>query len=178
MVNGGVHRALAALCLLLPGIAGAVEGEQALSLSARFASLTVTETVDGRNVDRSGIGGGLLVDYQRAVSDTLWLRAALAGTAHRIEDQTSFAGHASLGVTYAVDVLKYVPYVSAGLGASLVGGGVLDLEVKPYIELGLGIDIITSTSFSWGVDARFSSFLSAAAVIMVGPRVSWRWGYF
>jgi hypothetical protein len=161
-----------------PGIAGAVEGEQALSLSARFASLTVTEEVDGRNADRSGIGGGLMLDYQRATSDTIWLRAALAGTVHRIEGETTYAGHLSVGATYAVDVLKYVPYVSAGVGASLVGGGALDTQVKPYLELGLGIDIIASTTFSWGVDARFSSFLSAAAVIMVGPRLSWRWGYF
>jgi hypothetical protein len=159
-------------------VASAVEGEQALSLSARLASLTVTEVIDRRNVDRSGLGGGLMLDYGRAVSDTIWLRAALAGTVHRIEGEATWAGHGSVGVVYAVDVLKYVPYVSAGVGASLIGGGVLDLQAKPYLELGLGIDIITSTTFSWGVDARFSSFLSAAAVIMVGPRVSWRWGYF
>lgn len=178
MVHGGVRRALAAFCLLVPGVASAVEGEQSLSLSARFASLTVTEVVDRRNQDRSGAGGGLMLDYGRAVSDTLWLRAAAAGTVHRIEDETTWAGHATVGVTYAVDVLKYVPYVSAGIGTSVIGGGVLDLTLKPYLELGLGIDVIASTSFSWGIDARFSSFLSAAAVIMVGPRVSWRWGYF
>ena len=173
-----MHRALAVVCLLLPGIAGAVEGEQTLSLSARFASLTVTETVDGRNQDRSGFGGGLLLDYQRAVSDTLWLRAAGAGTVHAIEDQATFAGHATVGATYQVDVLKYVPYVSAGIGASVIGGGILDLQLKPYLELGVGIDVISSTTFSWGIDARFSSFLSSAAVVMVGPRFSWRWGYF
>lgn len=171
-------RSLAVALLLVPGIANAVEGEQALSLSARVASLTVTETVDGRNVDRSGVGGGLSLDYQRAVSDTLWLRAAIAGTTHAIAAEATFAGHATVGVSYAVDVLRYVPYVSAGLGTSVIGGGVLDLQVKPYFELGLGLEIISSTTFSWGVDARFASFLSTAAVFMIGPRVSWRWGYF
>lgn len=178
MVHGGVRRALAACLLLVPGVASAVEGEQALSLSARFASLTVTELVDRRNLDRSGIGGGLMLDYGRAVSDTIWLRAAVAGTVHRIEGQATWAGHASVGMVYAVDVLKYVPYVSAGVGTSVIAGGVMDLELKPYLELGLGIDVIASTTFSWGVDARFSSFLSKAAIIMVGPRISWRWGYF
>jgi hypothetical protein len=173
-----VRRALAVVFLVVPGVASAVEGEQALSLSARFASLTVTEVIDRRNVDLSGAGGGLMLDYQRAISDTLWLRGAVAGTLHAIEGEASFAGHATVGFTYQVDVLKYVPYVSAGLGASVVGGGVLDLAVKPYLELGLGVDVIASTTFSWGVDARFASFLSSSALILIGPRISWRWGYF
>jgi hypothetical protein len=173
-----VRRALAACLLLVPGVASAVEGEQALSLSARFASVTVTEEVDRRNRDRTGFGGGLMVDYQKAVSDTLWLRGAATGTLHSFDGELAVAGHAAVGVTYAVDVLKYVPYVSAGIGAMVIGGPAIDTAVKPYIELGVGLDIVSSTRFSWGLDARFASFLSQAAVLTIGPRLSWRWGYF
>lgn len=178
MVHGAVHRALAVAVLLIPGVAGAVEGEQALSLSARFASVTVTEEVDNRNRDRTGLGGGLLLDYQRAVSDTVWLRGAAAGTLHSFDGELAAAGHAVVGFTYAIDILKYVPYVSGGLGAMVIGGPALDTAVKPYLELGLGLDVVSSTTFSWGIDARFASFLSRTAVLTIGPRVSWRWGYF
>jgi hypothetical protein len=173
-----VRRSVCVFALLFPALALAVEGEQSLAISARFATLAVTQTVDGRTHDLSGSGGALTLDYQRAVSDTMWLRAALGGSVQSVEDQGTYAGHVSFGVTYAVDVLKYVPYIGAAAGALVIDGGPFDTVVKPYLELGVGIEVIASTRISWGIDARFSSFLSSAAVFMIGPRISWHWGYF
>jgi hypothetical protein len=173
-----VRRSVSVFVLLFPALALAVEGEQSLAISARFATLTLTQAVGGRNRDLSGSGGALILDYQRAVSDTLWLRAALGGSVQSVEDQATWAGHVSFGVTYAVDILKYVPYVGAAAGALVIDGGPFDTKLKPYLEFGVGIEVIASTRMSWGIDARFSSFLSSAAVFMIGPRISWHWGYF
>jgi hypothetical protein len=170
-----VLRAAALVAVLwFPGAAAAVEGETSLSLSARFATLSLTQSGD----DLDGIGGGLVVDLQRALSDSLWLRGALGGAMLSVDDGATGMATATFGLTWAVDVIKYVPYVGIGAGLLVAAGGSVDAEVEPYIELGVGLDIIASTRFSWGVDARFSSFVGNASVFLVGPRVSWRWGYF
>jgi hypothetical protein len=166
--------ALAVVSFGSAGPALAVEGETARSVSARFAALGLTQSGD----DHDGIGGGLLVDLQRALSDTLWLRGAVSGAVISIDGEAGGLGTASFGLTWAVDVLKYVPYVGIGGGLLVAGGGALDAEVEPFIELGVGLDVIVSTRFSYGLDARFSSFVGNASVFLVGPRVSWRWGYF
>lgn len=169
-------RRAALLCALAlsPSVARAVEGETSLSLSARYATLSVTRPGE----DAGGWGGGLVVDGQRALSDSLWLRAALGGAALTVDGEAAYLGCATFGVTWAVDVLKYVPYVGIGAGALVVGGGTLDTQVEPYVELGVGVDVIVSTGFSWGLDARLSSFAGDATVLLVGPRLTWRWGYF
>jgi hypothetical protein len=170
-----VRRAAAlASVLAFPSAAAAVEGETSLSLSARFATLGLTQSGD----DLDGVGGGLVVELSRALSDSLWLRGALGGAMISVDDGATGMGTATFGITWAVDVLKYVPYVGIGAGLVVAGGGAIDAEVEPYIELGVGLDVIASTRFSWGVDARFSSFVGNASVFLVGPRVSWRWGYF
>ena len=81
-------------------------------------------------------------------------------------------------MTYALDVLRYVPFVSIGAGGAVIGGGGVDPGWRSFIELGVGLDVIESPTFSWGVAARFDSFASQVAYFAIGPRVSWRWGYF
>lgn len=163
------------LALLVPRAAAAVEGESALSVSVKFATLNV---VREREADVSAVGGALVVDYQRGIGDTFWLRGAAGGAVHDADGGAVYAGHATAGITYAVDVLKYVPYLGIGAGALVIGGGPLETGVRPYIELGAGVEVLESPTFSWGADARLSSFISGVTVFMVGPRVSWRWGYF
>jgi hypothetical protein len=75
-------------------------------------------------------------------------------------------------------VLRYVPYVSVGGGAVLLGGGAVTTEARPFLELGVGLEVEESPSFSWGIDARLGSFATQATIFTIGPRVSWKWGYF
>jgi hypothetical protein len=162
------------LTLALPGVAAAADGEQAISLSPVFATFTVNQA----GVDRTGTGGALTVDYQRGFGDSFWLRGGVSGGAFAVAGQASWGGSASVALVYAVDVLRYVPYISAGAGALAVGGGTLETVVRPYLELGAGLEVEQSITFSWGIDARFGAFASQSTIFTIGPRVSWKWGYF
>ncbi len=163
---------------LVPAGAAAQEGMQGISLTPSFATFTVNQTVAGRAIDRDGNGGALTLDYQHGIGDTFWLRASAGGGAFAAEGQAAYAGTASVALVYAVDVLRYVPYISAGGGALLVGGGALETQVRPVLELGAGLEVEESPSFSWGIDARLGSFATQSTIFTIGPRLSWKWGYF
>ena len=94
------------------------------------------------------------------------------------EDGTSYAGHGAVGLTYVIDVLKYVPYLHAGIGAALLGGGALDSKVHPVAELGLGLDVLSRRGLSYGAFVRLGSFLDDSAFVTAGLRLTWRWGFF
>ena len=170
---GAGVRLLALSVLLAPATAAAVDGESLLSATPLVSWLTLT----ARPSDVTGLGGGLAIDYQRGLSDTWWFRAAAAGALHDSDDGRLWLGSATVGLTYAIDVLRYVPYTGIGLGVAVVGGPV-DTAAKPYLELGLGLDVLQSRTWSWGVDARLSSFASGIAIFTIGPRITLRWGYF
>ena len=171
-----LRRALLLAASLVPATAAAVDGESSIGLTLRVATLDAGAAAAQGDV--SGVGGGLGVDYQRGFGDTWWFRAAVGGMVYAVDGQASYGALASAGVTYAVDVIKYVPYIGIGGGALVVGGGAVDAAVEPYLELGIGLEVLQSTTFSWGIDARFSSFVGDATVFLVGPRVAWKWGYF
>jgi len=162
------------LLLLLPALARATEGESALSFAPVFAVLNVTQ----HDRDAGGPGVGLVVDYQIGLSDSFAFRAAAGGSAHAVSGERAFAATGTAGITYAIDVFRYVPYVGAGLGVAVVGGGPVDRELKGYLELGVGVDVLQGRSWSWGIDARLSSFVSGLQVFTIGPKLSIRWGYF
>jgi hypothetical protein len=164
--------ALLASVLVAEGPAAADEGESALSVGAAFSTFTID--------DHDGQGGALSLEYERGLSDAFWLRGAATGAVHHggDEDGTSFAGHAVVGLTYVIDVLKYVPYLHAGIGAVVLGGGELDAEVRPLGEIGIGLDLLVSRDRSYGLFARAGTFLDDSAFVAAGVRMSWRWGFF
>ena len=166
----------AVLAAALP--ARAAEGEKALSLSASYATFTVEQGPANMRESVSGQGGILGLDLQRGLSDTFWLRATVNGGVYDGPDGLTWAGAATAGITYAFDVVRYVPYVEAGAGVLVVSGGGAVRAARPVMELGAGLDVLESRSWSWGVGLRFDAFASRATYFTVGPRITWRWGYF
>jgi hypothetical protein len=164
--------ALLAVLLWASPPAAADEGESALSIGLGFAGFSID--------DHDGKGAALGLEYERGLSDAFWLRASAAGAVHRGggEDGTSYAGHGVVGLTYVVDVLKYVPYLTGGVGAALLGGGGLERELHPVAEIGAGLDILARRGLSYGAFARLASFLDDSAFVTAGVRLSWRWGFF
>src|SRR5262249_14849796 len=135
-----------------------------------------TFTVNQGGMDHTGTGAALAADYQHGVGDAFWLRGGVSGGAFAVDGRSAWAGTASVALVYVVDVLRYVPYISGGGGLLAVGSGGLDTVVRPYVELGVGLEVQQSTSFGWGIDARLGSFATQSTVFTIGPRVSWKWG--
>lgn len=176
--DSAVRRPLALLALLWPSLADAAEGEKVLSLVPAYGAWSVTQ---GEGMSHESIevqGGQLGVDFERGLSDTLWLRGSAFGGAYDAPEGLAWAAGVTVGITYAIDVLRYVPYANLGAGAMVIGGDGVDTAVKPVIELGIGVDVLESRTFSWGLVARFDAFASSATFFSIGPRVSWRWGFF
>ena len=150
--------------------AGADDGESALSISVGYASFAIPE--------HEPPGGSFGLEYERGLSDVFWLRAAAAGGMYGSDGGPSYAAQGSLGLTYVVDVLEYVPYLHGGIGGVGLFGGELDRQLHPVAELGAGLDILTRRDLSWGPWLRLASFLDDSQFIAGGVRLSWRWGFF
>lgn len=147
----------------------AADGESALSLSLGYATYIQPEY--------NPHGGALGMAYERGFSDALsWRISGGAGAYYR--DDLTYSGHLTAGLTYLFDVLKYVPYVNAGLGGIVIAGGDRGVDVKPLIELGAGLDILRSRTSSYGVYVRFETLLQETSFFTAGARVTWRWGFF
>ncbi|HKA91733.1 MAG TPA: hypothetical protein VKE22_28920 [Haliangiales bacterium] len=169
----GLPLVLVSAWLAGPSAARATDGESALSVTAGFGSFTVSQ-----RADVSGAGGVLSLDYTYGIADSFWLRAAVGGGLYSASDQLTTGGSAAIGLHYAVDVLRYVPYVTGSVGVFYAGGGAVDAKAHLVLEVGAGVEIGEGRSFSWGIDARLASFASGATTFMIGPRISFKFGYF
>src|SRR5262245_40411160 len=166
-----MRRALAiALLAVLNGPARADDGESAISISAGYASFAIPEPEPP--------GGALGLEYEHGLSDVFWLRAAAAGGVYGADGGPSYAAQGSIGLTYVVDVVKYIPYLHLGIGGVGVFGGALDRQLHPIAELGVGLDILARRDLSWGPWLRLASFLDDSEFVSGGLRLSWRWGFF
>jgi hypothetical protein len=170
--RAGAVAALALGMALAAGVARADEGDHALSVSLSYGRYSIPDP------ELSANGGVLGVDYERGVSEALWLRVSAGGGLYRGDGQTTYSGQATVGATYALDVIKYVPYFNAGLGAIVIGGGDLDTDVAALLEIGAGVDVLHSRSLSYGVVVRFESFLEKTSFFTAGVRATYRWGFF
>jgi hypothetical protein len=165
-------RILAAVLVLAAagGPARADEGESSLSISAGYAGLVIP--------DHEPPGGGAGVEYERGLSEVFWVRAAGAAGVYATDGGPSYGAQGTLGLTYVVDVVKYVPYLHAGIGAVGLFGGELESQLHPVAELGAGLDILARRDLSWGPWLRLASFIDDSAFVAGGLRLSWRWGFF
>ncbi|MSP17256.1 MAG: hypothetical protein EXR73_11735 [Myxococcales bacterium] len=170
---GTLPLALALLALLAPA-AHAADRERVLTLSADYARLELPAAAG----ELALTGGALGLTFQRGWGDTLLFRAAVAGGLHAAPDGLARAGSAVIGITYVIDILRYVPTIDLGVGVLVASGPGLDTAAHPILELGLGFDVLESRSLSWGVAVHYDAFASPARSFTIGPRLSWRWGYF
>jgi hypothetical protein len=172
-MRGKIAGAVAVGLALAAGpTAQADEGDHALSVSLSYGRFSSSEP------ELDGNGAVLGFDYERGVSDAIWLRASVGGGVYRAEDDTSFSGHFTAGVTYAFDVIRYVPYLNAGIGGIVLGGGAAETDVAALLEIGAGIDVLHSREFSYGVLIRFESFIERTSFFTAGLRATYRWGFF
>jgi hypothetical protein len=181
--------ALAALPALALGAGPAqAESEQAVSVGLGWATFSALgEAMDNMEPPSLSptIGGSLGVSYERHIGTDVALRGELVGglfygggDEKEQESQTSNALLVDLGVALRFDVLKYVPYAFAGLGAITTGGGPLERDTAPVLVVGGGLDWLQSRQRSYGLEARIASFGGDVTVVTIGVRGTTRWGYF
>jgi hypothetical protein len=158
---------LVVIALIAPlgttAIAAADPGTRALSISVGYARFSIP--------DHSPEGTSLGLDYEIAIADVLSLRASVGGGVY-FGDGRSFSGQTVVGVTYQLDVLRYVPYATVGAGGIAIGGDGIETQLYPLVELGGGLDIRTSGSFAFGVLGRFESLIQETSFLTLGARMS------
>lgn len=149
--------------------AWASDDESALSVSLGYGTYTIP--------DYRPDGSVLGVEYERGFSDTFSWRVAGGAGGYYGSDLLTYSGHVVFGLTYLFDVIKYVPYANLGVGGIVIGGDV-DTRLSALVELGLGLDVLRSRSFSYGVQIKFESFVQQTSFFTAGMRATWRWGFF
>lgn len=123
------------------------------------------------------LGAHLQLTYEHGISSEVSLRAELA-TALFNDDGWSYLALSDLGVVYRFDVVKYVPYGFAGVGAVASAGDPIDSDLDAVIVLGGGLDILSDRTRSWGIEGRLASFAGDTTVFTLGLRGSLRWDFF
>lgn len=164
----------------------AIERQHHLGLGPSLALLKV----DGKS--SMSIGGGGALHYTYGLTDQ-WNLMAEAGSAVVAADQDqdtpsaprnrpAGVDHASLGIGYVIDVLRWVPYVSVLGGGYRMWGGTLDSSLfVAGASAGLGLDYQLSRSFAVGIAGRqhfllskLSTYPSYTTALL---RFEYMWGY-
>lgn len=166
---------LAATAALAPA-ARAGEGERAASAGAAFATYA-TPDADEEEMLRPTGGLALAVTYERGFSDYASWRIHGAGALHA-GGGLAGTGLVTVGLSYRVDVLRYVPYVIVGVGGLVRAGGPFTTGIEPALEVGGGVDWLRGRDRSWGVHAAVTGFAADTTTVQIGLRTTWRWGYF
>ena len=132
-------------------------------------------------------GGGIALDAAYGLNDWLWLRgstfytaqAAKADEAAALPSGAISVGGAFVGLRYAFDVLRVIPFVDGGIGVLLAGGAGQKARVDFGVDLGIGFDYLYSRRISFGLVVRYHAFLTNIENIPVylyaGPRFALRW---
>jgi hypothetical protein len=167
------------------GGAARADGERALSASLGWATFSAPGQPVGKQAVPTlspDVGGALSVAYEHSISSDLSLRGEAAGGIFygggpAMQPKTSFAGLADAGIAFRFDVLKYVPYAFAGVGAATVGGGPIPGNTDFVVVFGGGLDWLQSRERSYGIEARVASFGGDITLVTIGVRGTVRWGF-
>ncbi len=86
------------------------------------------------------------------------------------------------GLTYVLDVLRFVPYGGVLLGGNVLGGGTLpDARFVPSIQLALGLDYQFNRLVSAGVGYRQHIFFAEPSTYpsysVIFAKIELSWGY-
>lgn len=168
--------------LSVPSLGHAEVGELILAIEPGYALVRAS----GRNVS----GGGGSIDLAYGVHESLFVRATGAFSAHPVATSPStpsgliYAYHAGAGLTYTLDVLRFVPYIDFSIG--LLGtmrhtaGRGTTTSNQFGVQIGLGLDYLVSRRVSVGVIVRYHAYLTALteipAYLFVGPRLAFHFG--
>jgi hypothetical protein len=162
-------------------------GRDEWQLSLREGAGTVN--VDGR----TPWGDAAALDLEYGFLDAWAVRASLEGSVHSVSanPQTGLPGGtihtdaALVGVTYAVDILRLVPYFDLELGVAQIGGAVIAKQSHMLVsELGAGGDYFITRRVTAGFSFQYlykpldlienaRNFGNSPFIFSVTARLSW-----
>ena len=155
--------------LVAPRAANADSGENIVAVAGAGARV---------HVDNQGSwAGGAIGEFQRGISRSVWLRVS-AGGMLSVDQPDDSAWFASTGLTYAFDVVRYVPYLHLGVGAAWLWRDGQHHDITPAADFASGIDFLANRTRSYGLVARVVTSFTNETVYTVGFRVAHRWGFF
>jgi hypothetical protein len=177
--------------------AGAVEGEHQLGVNIGVPMLTISEPTTGKTTIEAGPAFGihygygitdqfnLLVEVQYAVLfGAATTPMSATGSTTPSNASTVDPGQlwsADAGLTYVLDVLRWVPYFGAMAGGYLFQGGALPASVLlPGAEIVVGLDYLVTPR--WAVGFEFNEhFLFTVSNVYTSYttgflRTEFRWG--
>jgi hypothetical protein len=132
-------------------------------------------------------GGGVALEAAYGLTDWLWLRGTTFYTAQAAgKDEAAglpggalSVGGVFVGLRYALDVLRVVPYVDGGVGALFAGGAGHKGRTDFGVDVGLGFDWLYNRRVAFGLVVRYHAFITNVQSIPVylyaGPRFAVRW---
>jgi opacity protein-like surface antigen len=114
--------------------------------------------------DRRPIGPGIGLQLQRGFTDAFAVRLALGVSRHDVGSNGEQPGgavtaaSAFAGITYAIDVLRVVPFVELGVGLLDVSGAVSERRHGLGFDLGLGAQYLVTRDWGLGATIRYQAF--------------------
>ncbi|MBX3228593.1 MAG: hypothetical protein KIT84_08065 [Labilithrix sp.] len=177
--------AIAVALTLVPSAAHAIEGQHHLGLAPALGILVISD----KSTTSTGAGGALHYTYGLTDQFNLALEASsVVVAANQKELPTSphtrptMVHQAAAGVSYVIDIFRWVPYLQLQGGAAMLTGGTLDRAlVLPTVSAGLGVDYQISRSMAVGVAGREHLFVSKLdtypSYTTVLLRFELMWGY-
>jgi hypothetical protein len=162
-------------------------GRDEWQLSLREGAGTVN--VDGRQP----WGDAAALDLEYGFLDAWAVRASLEGSVHSVTGNpqtglpggTIHTGAALAGLTYAVDILRLVPYIDFEIGVAEIGGAVVAKQPHMLVsELGAGGDYFITRRVTAGLSFQYlyrpldlfenlRDFGNSPFIFSVTARLSW-----
>jgi hypothetical protein len=176
----------AALILLAASPSSAIERQHHLGLSPQLASLKV------KDKSTLSVGGGGAIHYTFGLTDAWNLVLEGASAIVAADQQQDFpesprnrpaaVDSGSVGVSYVIDILRWVPYIGVMGGVYRLSGGTLpETLFLPGLALTAGIDYQLSRHFAVGLGlrqhlmvSRLETYPSYTTVVL---RFEYMWGY-
>ena len=166
--------------------AHAIERQHHIGLDPSLSLLKVDDK------STMSVGAGLGVHYTYGIDDqfNLMVEANVSRVAaHQQQDEPKSphtrpadVTHASAGIGYVIDVLRFVPYLGVLLGGYRLSGGTMDHALLlPGAALAVGLDYQLSRQWAVGASGRqhflFTKLSTYPSYTTVMLRLEYMWGY-
>jgi hypothetical protein len=179
-----VFAASLALAFFAAPSAHAIEHQHHVGLAPELAILSI----NGKSTTDVGVGGALHYAYGLSDQWNVAVEASYAVVAtdedspNSPRNRPSTVAHATAGIGYVIDILRWVPYIGAQGGVYRLAGGTLDdALVLPGVAIAGGLDYQFSRHVAAGVGARqhfmiskMDTYPSYTTVLL---RFELMWGY-